>query len=180
MVKEEPIGAVAYFRVHPNRLWQRLEFFYNDPSKNFLKLKLTNELKEECVQIEQNLQEFLDEDEITVNYEVKFLDVVASHVNLKNTRRPILSFEILSEPYELVSGINIITLTSEPEPVEYQCLSLWEFPGPITQVISPMPYNSPSKNEIRFEIEPETLVGGKEMFYFRYSPENSQIKPYNY
>ena len=178
MVKEEAIGAVAYFRVHPNRLWQRLQFFYNDPSRNFLKLKLAGELEGELIQIEQNLQEFLDQDELTVNFRIKFLDIVASDVNLKEAKKPILSFEILSEEYRLISGENVIELISDPEPSEYRCLSEWQFPGNLIQVISPMSHKLPSKNEVQFEIPAGNLVGGKESFFFNYSPEKSLLKNY--
>ena len=67
MVKEHPIFVESYFRINHSHIRQTLYFFYNDPAKNYLKLKNTGALEGEVEFIQGNLQSLIDDDDLFIN-----------------------------------------------------------------------------------------------------------------
>ncbi|MFX0086500.1 MAG: hypothetical protein ACFFAU_12590 [Candidatus Hodarchaeota archaeon] len=173
MVKEQPIFVESFFRILPNTnkqnnlIQQNLYFYYDDPMKNYLKLKNTGALKGELEFIQKNLQYLIDEDDIFINNKKIRMKIQQTSLKFKqeDTRFPYLLFNITSNPFQLNNNsINELHLDAQPEEITYPAISVWEtFIGKFISVISPS-YRFMSKDQfqVTFLLAKGVIVGGDE------------------
>ena len=173
MVKEQPIFVESFFRIVPdknnqtNLIQQNLFFYYDDPMKNYLKLKNTGALTGELEFIQRNLQYLIDEDDLFINKKKIRMKILSTSLifHRKNTRFPFLLFNITSNPFQFINNsINEINLDAQPEKITYPAISVWEtYIGRFISVVSPS-YRIMSKDQFQviFLLAKGVIVGGNE------------------
>ncbi len=167
MVKEQPIFVESYFRINRSHIRQTLYFFYNDPAKNYFKLKNTGALEGEVEFIQGNLQSLIDDDDLFINDKKVRMTILKTILDFQedNTKFPFLKFDIESNSFQLIDKrINEVHLIAKPEIISYPAISSWETSvGKITSVFSDSK-NKISKDRIQvtFLLAEGDLVGGDE------------------
>lgn len=179
MVKEKPIFAETFFQITPHQIHQSLYFYYHDPSKNYFHLEKTGASKGELEAVQENLQHWIDEDDLFVNKEK--IRMLIQDTNLYFQQNdpfyPYLLFSISSQYYELHDKkINEIHLYAKPEKIPYPAISCWEvFIGKIISVESNS-FNiiSHDKTHVTFYLTKGEIIGGDERIFV-----NLSLKPLN-
>lgn len=177
MTTEIPAKASTIVFVTLNQIIQRLRYFYLDKGRNFRKYELTDCLNGELERMETNLQIFLEQDAVCLNEtDCKLTVCEARHQYLReNFSKVVIEFHIRSEYYQLRSGTNEITLTSELEKAPYPCYSAWFFPGKVLTAESIMA-KTIKGNRVLLRAGTGEQIGNTERFLFHYErtkmPEN--------
>lgn len=169
MTTEIPVKASAIVFVTINQIIQRLRYFYLDKDRNFRKYELTDCLNGELERMEKNLQIFLEQDAVFLNgMDCKLTVCEARHHYLKeNFSKVLIEFHIRSEYYQLRSGINEITLSSELEKAPYPCYSAWFFPGKLLTAESIMK-KTIKENRALLRAATGEQIGNTERFLFHH------------
>jgi hypothetical protein len=174
---EIPAKASTIVFVTLNQIIQRLRYFYLDKDRNFRKYELTDCLNGELERMEANLQIFLEQDAVFLNEtDCKLTVCEARHQYLRgNFSKVVIEFHIRSEYYQLRSGTNEITLSTELEKAPYPCYSAWFFPGRILTAESIM-IKAIKENRALLRAGTGEQIGNTERFLFRHEknmiPEN--------
>ncbi|MFW9914228.1 MAG: hypothetical protein ACFFGZ_01350 [Candidatus Thorarchaeota archaeon] len=167
MTTEIPTKASTIVFVTLDQIIQRLRYFYLDKDRNFRKYELTDCLNGELERMETNLQIFLEQDAVFLNEtDCKLTVCEARHQYLrKNFSKVVIEFHILSECYQLRSGTNEITLSTELEKAPYPCYSAWFFPGKVLAVESIMT-KTIQENRALLRAGTGEQIGNTERFLF--------------
>ncbi|UCE12869.1 MAG: hypothetical protein JSV04_11835 [Candidatus Heimdallarchaeota archaeon] len=176
MVKETPIFAESFFQITPHQIFQSLYFYYHDPSKNFFHLEKTGASEGELEAVQENLQYWIDEDDLFVNNEKIRMLIQDTNLHFQENDPffPFLFFSIESQYYQLYNErVNEIHLYAKPEKIPYPAISCWEvFTGKIISVESNS-FNiiSHDKTHTTFYLTKGEIIGGDERIFVNISLE---------
>lgn len=168
---EKPLKAISEITVTDTVLHQVINFYYHDPDEYYRSIKdiLTSEENSpEFEEIIENMQSYLDEDEVLVNSHEIFLDIIEAYISYPPQNsyfNPLLTFEIKSSSYSLINGLNRIELYGDKQIAPYPINIKWTLPGKVFTV------NSESEkklvgNKILFSTNQNDFIGGYELIEF--------------
>lgn len=166
--EEFPIKAKSKLKLQERSINQIISFYYKDVAQTYYhydEIGLLNSLLET---ITENMQFFLDSDDIYINREIISLKIIKTFLLYKNGNKdePVIHFDIINEnEFELVKGLNKVLLEAEKELVSYPIFSTWVFPGKIIAVSSTMKFKINGFN-VKFWASIGDNIGGKEEFDF--------------
>jgi len=127
MVK--PVYASAYFNVSLDGIRYTLVFDYIDPAGYYRRVLGDEELRErELETVADNMQGFLDEEEILVNGERVRAEVVLADIGFRGEPGRVYILFIIDIACRLRRGANIYENRYEPEEFEYDYSAYWIFP----------------------------------------------------
>ncbi|HWQ17385.1 MAG TPA: hypothetical protein VNL13_06105 [Sulfolobales archaeon] len=127
MVK--PIYAAAMFNVSRSGITYTLTFDYIDPMGYYREILGNEDLKrEEIERLASNMQEYLDEEETTINGLPVRPEVIFTDIGFRgDLNRPFIVFLILIDA-EVRRGVNVYENRYEPDIFEYDYSAYWVFP----------------------------------------------------
>ncbi|MHA1982864.1 MAG: hypothetical protein ACW967_00835 [Candidatus Hodarchaeales archaeon] len=170
---EKPIKALSEITVTDTKLFQVINFYYYDPDEIYKKIEknlINSEDDSEFNLIMENMQAFLDEDEVFINSNAIFLDIVDGYISYLHQESffdPLLTFEISSTPYSLKDGKNIIEIIGDIQITPYPINIKWNLPGRVLKVTSET-FMKITGNSIFFTSNKDDSIGGYELIEFIY------------
>ncbi len=170
MSKEKPILGEAYFKISPTHILETLYFYYYDPSKNYFHLQKTGASKGELEAIQENLQYWIDQDDLFINKRNIRMIIQSTSLEFQenNPLFPYLVFTILSQPFEFYEEqVNEIHLYAKPEKIPYPAISCWKtLIGKIISVESnSFSIISHDKIYLTFYLAKGEIIGGDELIF---------------
>ena len=171
-ISEVPISAHADFFVNEKGITEILVYRYFDPKRTYEKIAEDRFRKIfELEKIKENLQYYLDLDEILINQEKKRMKVKSVSINFQNNEMecPSLIFTI-NVKCSVKKGINFIEFLMMEEIAEYPFTISWHFPSnsEIVEVESVLDFKI-EKNKIHMQASQGSKVGGYERIVFKLS-----------
>ncbi|MFX1282622.1 MAG: hypothetical protein ACFFB5_03170 [Promethearchaeota archaeon] len=170
MGKEKPIFVEAYFKIYLNQIQQTLYFYYSDPSKNYFHLKETGASKGELEAIQENLQYWIDQDDLFINDQS--IRMIIQETNLyfqqNNPLLPYLVFNISSQPFKFYNQqVNEIHLYAKPEKLPYPAISNWKTSIGLIISVESRSFSviSPDKVFLTFYLAKGEIIGGDERIF---------------
>ncbi|MHA1989418.1 MAG: hypothetical protein ACW981_01985 [Candidatus Hodarchaeales archaeon] len=170
---ERPINALSEITITDTKLFQVINFYYYDPDEIYKKIKenlINDDHDSEFEIITENMQAYLDEDEVFINSNEIFLDIVNGYISYPHQQsffNPLLTFEISSTPYSLKDGKNIIELIGDVQITPYPINIKWNLPGRVLKVTSET-FMKITGNIIFFTSNKNDSIGGYELIEFIY------------
>jgi len=124
-----PIYAYGIFDVTYKEIIQHIIFEYVDPAKEYAKVvKDKRKLRYEISTLRNNMQRFLDAEEVLINNIRVYPRVIDVRIGFSGSyERPYIKYTIIFDA-PLRSGINKYEDKYEPEITEYDYTVTWVFP----------------------------------------------------
>lgn len=173
ILTEKPIKALSEITITDTKLFQVINFYYYDPNRIYKKIEenlANNNDDTDFELIIENMQTYLDEDEVFINSKEIFLDIIDAYISYPQEdsySNPLLTFEISSTPYMLKNGINKVELMGEVQITTYPINIKWTLPGKVLKVKSETSKKI-TGNSIFFTSNRDDPIGGYEMIEFLY------------
>ncbi|MFX0014837.1 MAG: hypothetical protein ACFFB2_00450 [Promethearchaeota archaeon] len=179
MSKERPIFVESFFIITQSQIQQTLYFYYSDPSKNYFNLRKTGASKGELEAIQENLQYWIDQDDLFVNNKHTRMIIRKTTLDFQenNPLYPFLLFNILSQPYQLdIQELNEIHLYAKPEKLPYPAISCWRTLIGIIKSIESNSLNIISQDRTNsvFYLTKGEIIGGDERIFIKLSRYSSK------
>nr|KJR74364.1 MAG: hypothetical protein TU35_00600 [Thermoproteus sp. AZ2] len=166
-----PIYAQGLFSVSPGRVVMVVIFDYLDRGEYYAGLlrRGGEALAQELETLWDNMQGFLDEEEVLINGARVRPTVRDVYVGLRgDAKRPYIEY-IIDFPAELKPGVNTYRNRYEPEVAEYDYEATWVLPerSELLRWNIAGEVEAPEPNILRVRVKKGTRVGGEEGFDFK-------------
>ncbi|MET1160856.1 MAG: hypothetical protein ABWW65_07840 [Thermoprotei archaeon] len=172
MAEPIPIYGQGFFYMHSNGLVDQVVVFdYWDPDRVYAKILSDRiRLEREIKKLMDNMQYYLDQEEVLINGADASPQVTSVEIGLRG--KPELAYVVFLIEFrgELKRGINVYENIYEEETAEYEYIVYWFFPENMRVIKAEVgvPYRIESNGRILFfRVKPGTRVGGREAIYFR-------------
>jgi len=169
-ISEIPLNAEAEFYVSENGITELLVYNYFDEEHVYHKMIGLKNYNKEIDRIKDNMQFFLDQDTVLVNYEEKRMKLREVELKFKDNlpEYPQLNFMITIR-CKLLKGINVIEfyMTEEEAPYDFQIK--WHFPysSEIIEVETLLSFKI-TNNKIVMTAKKGERIGGYEKIVLNY------------
>ncbi|NPA99650.1 MAG: hypothetical protein GXO43_09760 [Crenarchaeota archaeon] len=170
-MEPRPVYAYGLFFMHENGLVdQEVIFEYYDPDKYYAGLlRRPVALSKELKMLGENMQYFLDQEEVYINDERVYPRVVDVNIGVKERGRYAYIVFNIEFTGKLRKGINRYVNIYEEERAEYEYIVYWFLPvnARVVKAEVGVPYEIlPNGRGLWFRVKPGTLVGGREEIVF--------------
>lgn len=163
-----PVYAHGIFSVHPGLVHMVVVFEYSDPERRYAAMLQRGDLEEEVEALWNNMQGFLDQEEVKFNGQRVRPQVEDVYIGLRGIpTRPYIEY-VITFPAPLRQGLNTYENTYPEEEAEYDYEALWLLPrsARIARWQMAGQVETPTPNVLRLTVRRGTKVGGREGFQF--------------
>jgi len=165
-----PVYAYGFFNVcSDGTVIQHVIFSYVDPLRKYASIvKDVERLRREIDLVSNNMQRFLDNEDVRINDVIVYPKVVATWIGFSGSeKRPYIEFLIVFKG-SLRRGINVYEDRYEPDIAEYDYSVVWVFPqgSRIVDVDVGFEYEIINDNILRFNVPEGSEVPGYERISF--------------
>jgi len=165
-----PIYGYGIFNVCMNEVIQHVIFEYSDPKRTYLEvIRDESRLKEELINLRDNMQYFLDNEVVKINNARVYPKVISVDVGFAGGyERPFIKYTIVFEA-PIKHGINIYEDNYEPEIAEYDYIVTWVFPrgSKVVEVDVGFPYELINERILTFRVNEGSETPGYERIVFK-------------
>jgi len=169
MREPKPVYGMGFFHVRESGWFDEVVVFdYYDPDLYYFRLE-PDRLEDEKGMLADNMQFYLDLEEVKVNGKPSFPKVIDVDIGFRGSPdRPYIVFTIVFKG-DLVKGVNVFEDIYDEETVDYGYRVYWILPpsGRFIEADLGVPYTVGSGGRIlSFKVEPGTRVRGYERIVF--------------